>query len=137
MSRNVNLDCACCGRTLQVDRHTEGGTYAVNGSDEASLNITYNYSVYYYEYLDIDGDRGITALYGQAAKHVIERMKRAHAQILADEKVEYAEQKRWGQNGAAWEPDNYWCPTKKNAARALAILIGWAERYPAGVFSGD
>ncbi|MHA2085204.1 MAG: hypothetical protein ACXABD_15720 [Candidatus Thorarchaeota archaeon] len=35
------------GEYLFVDTHAEGGTYVLGGTDEATLNVTYNYSVHY------------------------------------------------------------------------------------------
>ena len=35
------------GRTLEAERHEEGGTYVVGGTTECELNVTYNYSGLY------------------------------------------------------------------------------------------
>lgn len=40
------------GKVCQVERHSEGGTYVMGGTTDAELNITYNYSEPYSEYLD-------------------------------------------------------------------------------------
>lgn len=35
------------GKALEVEPHSEGGTYALGGTEEASLNVTYNYASCY------------------------------------------------------------------------------------------
>ena len=112
MSHWVSLKCQCCGNTMLVDMHSEGGTYAIGGTDEASLNVTYNYSKHIYQYVE----GGLYSLNGKKALDTIEDLKRA---------VE----------GLGTERSNdYWEATPGNAGYALSILLNWAVQYPDAVW---
>lgn len=119
MSFDIYLNDPETGTPIQFDtpREDHGGTYCVGGTTEAWLNITYNYSEFYYEY--IDSEKGIRWLYGKKASDCIERL-------------EYAVQKL-----GTKQYRDYWAPTKGNAGHALSILLKWAKEYPDGIFSGD
>lgn len=56
MSYDITLNDRVTGKTLEVENphFMIGGTYAVGGTNELWLNITYNYSSYYYEATDGD-----------------------------------------------------------------------------------
>ena len=56
MSYSIELCDPVSGDVLQLDTKHEmrGGTYALGGTTEAELNITYNYANYYYECTDGD-----------------------------------------------------------------------------------
>lgn len=53
----------------------EGGTHRMDGNRETSLNITYNYSRFYYEHLD--KNEGIRWLYGKKGSEVSDALFRA------------------------------------------------------------
>ncbi len=94
------------GNSVTVDRHAEGGTYAMEGTTDAELNVTYNYGKHF-NFRSLDGLSGAQA---QAPlKEVIARL-----------------------NGDR-DPD-YWSPTEGNARRACEILLGWAQQHPNAVF---
>jgi len=110
---------------LTVRRHYgEGGTYAFStesqfggreyGSTKAELNVTWNYSKFYYAYLD--KEEGLKWLDGKKAKEVIPRLKEA-VHILGTKRS-----------------FDYWDSTNGNAGFALAILLDWAQQHPNGVF---
>jgi len=95
----------------------EGGTYALGGTTEAHLNITYNYSKFYYEHLD--NEKGIRWLYGKKVKDTMEAL------LLAFKSME-------------GEPDDdYWAPTEGNAKYALMQLILLAAYFLDGEWDGD
>ena len=94
------------GEPLPVDKFTEGGTYALGGSDKADLNVTYNYG----KHFDFEQLNGKT---GKAT------------QKLLDEAVEKL--------GTIRDHD-YWNPTEGNVGRACSILAKWAHQYPKGVW---
>ena len=50
MSYDISLTDPVTGETLQLDapHHMRGGTYAVGGTTEAHLNVTWNYATHYY-----------------------------------------------------------------------------------------
>ena len=56
MSYDIQLKDPVTGKTIEFDKPhmMTGGTYAVGGTREAWLNITYNYAKYYYEATDKD-----------------------------------------------------------------------------------
>jgi len=106
------------GNTYEVEPFSEGGTQKIGGSTETWLNVTYNYSFYYYKY--IDKDMGIRWLYGKKANHCIHRLAYAIEQFPNEPTYQ-----------------DYWAPTVGNAIHALKILIEWCNKFPDGVFSGD
>ena len=115
MSWDIFLNCPHCGRSLPVENHTEGGTYAVGGTDAAILNVTYNYGKHFREGIGYtDGFR--EWLDGKRASEVAEQLTQAVAQL-----------------GTQVE-DDYWQATAGNAGHALSILLGWARKHPDGVF---
>lgn len=94
-----------------------GGTYTVGGTDEAWLNITYNYSRFYYD--TIDKEKGIRWLYGKTGKECLPVLR------VAVEKLGTRKSK------------DYWKATKGNAGAALLGLIAFCEMRPDGIFDGD
>jgi hypothetical protein len=92
---------------VKVPRHSNGGTYAIGGTITAELNITYNYSPHYYEYLN--GDEGLRWLDGKTAQETVDALEGAILDL-----------------GTVQDKD-YWKATKGNAGRALAILLLWAQ----------
>ncbi len=116
MSYDINLSYPESGRA-QVETFAEGGTYVLGGSTDASLNVTYNYGSFYYEYLD--KELGIRWLYGKQAKDTVERLQHA-VEALGTERS-----------------DDYWEKTPGNAGYALSILLSWARLHPDASWSGD
>lgn len=114
MSWDVSLSDAETGACVEVERFEEGGTYVLGGSTYASLNITYNYSAFYYEHLD--QERGLKWLDGKRGAETIERLEYVVAAL-------------------GTTPDrDYWAKTPGNAGRALAMLLSWARQYPDAVW---
>ena len=93
-----------------VEKFTDGGTYAIGGTDEPELNITYNYSPHYFKHLD--SDKGLRALDKQRAGDWTERLQAAVDEL-----------------GTTRHRD-YWEPSEGNAGMALARLLEWAKQYP-------
>ncbi len=115
MSYDINL---CYPDALaQVDNHEDGGTYALGGTTDAWLNVTYNYASFYYEHLD--KELGIRWLYGKKAKDTLDRLQNAVEALGTDR-----------------HPD-YWKSTPGNAGYALAILLSWAHQHPEAEWDGD
>lgn len=122
--------------TLPEPHHMRGGTYALGGSQVASLNVTYNYSAHYYrvfdpaipsqdapEWLRDVGNQplrhGIRTIYGMTGAQSIPVLERAIS-MLGDDVDE-----------------NYWRPTEGNAKRALTQILALARMRPDGVWAGD
>ena len=104
MSYDISLKDQVTGETLQVEHahFMTGGTYAVGGTQEMWLNITYNYGHYYYEategdprfahdepacvhadgsYGPIETEYGIRGIYGKTGAESILMLKDMIARI--------------------------------------------------------
>lgn len=101
------------GETIQLDQSHDlaGGTYAIGGTTEAWLNVTYNYGVHYYRVM---GEKGIRTIYGMTGEQSIPVLESAIAQLGDD------------------ISEDYWEPTEGNAARPVdtckaraAGSVGW------------
>ncbi len=103
----------CLGTVSQFPE----GRYVFTGTREAWLNITYNYSEFYYKTLD--SDKGIRVLYGMTGREAMPILSRAIAEL-----------------GIVRHSD-YWKSTPGNAGAALADLLTLATALPDGVFRGD
>jgi hypothetical protein len=101
---------------LESPHHMRGGTYAVGGTTEASLNVTYNYSKHLYRVM---GEGGIRSIYGKSAVDSIPMLEKAIAQLGDD------------------ISEDYWEPTEGNVKRALLQLYTLAKMRPDGVWNGD
>ncbi|MBA7641795.1 hypothetical protein ES703_49480 [subsurface metagenome] len=101
-------------KSVKVEHFTAGGTYPIGGTDEAELNITYNYSELYYRYLD--KELGLKWLHQREAKYCIEKLKNAVKEL------------------GTKQDEDYWKATNGNAGYALNILLKWARRHPEAKF---
>jgi len=119
MSYDIELLEPETEETIMLDEphYLTGGTYQLGGTREAWLNITYNYSKYYYEH--IDKEKGIRLLYGKTGAESIPILEKAISE-LGDEKS-----------------SDYWEATEGNAKEALRDLLVLAKARPDGVWSGD
>ena len=120
MSYSISLVDPVTKETLELDEphFMRGGTYAVNGTKELWLNITYNYGPIYYR-PDILGKNGIRAIYGLSGADSISILETAAAALNDDV-----------------HPD-YWLATEGNAKRSLLQLLAMAKLRPDGIWSGD
>lgn len=134
MSYDIELQDPVTKQVLQLDipHHMRGGTYAVGGTSEAHLNVTFNYSPHFRRVLggaDVElswfdktfggGQTGIRKLYGMTGAESIPALEAAIAQLGDD------------------VDSDYWKPTEGNAKRTLAQLLALAKMRPDGVWSGD
>ncbi len=126
MSYDIRLVDPVSGETLELDapHHMRGGTYAVGGTTEATLNVTYNYSCHFHRALEFlpvgqEGNHGISKLYGMSGSDSIPVLERAAAALGDD------------------VDENYWKPTEGNAKRALLQLLALAKMRPDGIWQGD
>ena len=118
MSYDISLVDPVTKETLEIENphQIRGGTYAVGGTTEAWLNITWNYAPFYYE---VFGEKGIRTIYGMTGAESIPVIKAAMEKL-----------------GDDVDPD-YWKATPGNAKRALAGLLALAQLRPDGVWTGD
>lgn len=145
MSYDIRLLDPVTKETIQFDHphFMRGGTYAIDGTTEAWLNITYNYSDWYYEpgvFPSFPDDRfyhgrsGIRAIYGMSGAESIPVLKHAISVLEGmDKDLSEWEIKRYKGRGV----DDYWIPTRQNAIRPLYQLMALAEMRPEGIFDGD
>ena len=117
MSYDIYLGDPVTHHKLHVDtkHHIAGGTYALGGTTELSLNVTYNYAPHFRGF----GPKGIRELYGKSGAESIPLIETVIA-ILGDDKS-----------------DDYWQPTEGNAKAALYGLLALARMRPDGVWQGD
>jgi len=99
-----------CYPTMEVEAHSEGGTYVIGGTCAAELNITYNYSSLFAEAWD--GVGLSEALDGRRAGEIIHALEHAVAYLGTE------------------RDEDYWKATKGNAGYALSILLPWARQHP-------
>lgn len=118
MSYDIMLVDPVTEEVLELDNTHQmyGGTYAVGGTKEARINITYNYSKFYYM---IYGDLGIRFLYGMTGLDSIPHLKEGISMLYDD------------------ASDNYWEATEGNAKKPLVQLLTLAKLRPDGVWKGD
>lgn len=118
MSYDINLCDPVTHDVLELDdpHDMRGGTYAMGGTREAHLNVTYNYGSSFRKVLGEDGIRTIYGMTGAESIPVLE----AAASRLADDAT-----------------GNYWDATEGNAKRALLQLVALAKLRPDGIWDGD
>lgn len=118
MSYDISLNEPISGETIKLEtaHFVRGGTYAIGGTQEAWLNITYNYAKHYYR---VFGEKGIRTIYGMTGAESIPIIKAAMAQLGDDVSADY------------------WEDTEGNAKKALAGLLAFAQMRPDGVWDGD
>ena len=135
MSYDIYLADPVTRETLTMDapHQMRGGTYAIGGTDEMWVNITYNYARWYYKDYAF-GENGIRSIYGLSGAESIPVLKKAIADLedsgeeLTDEEVQKCLEQ--GTSG-------YWLPTRENAIRPLYQLLALAQMRPDGVWRGD
>jgi len=109
MSYDVELKDADGNILFMDESFEESGTYAMGGTTECTLNITYNYSEVYGTLVkDLHGQYGIDSL--KSLKEFVDRWP--HAKPY----------------------DDYWAPTPGNAVKAIKRLVSFAEKHPNGVW---
>lgn len=108
MSWWIYLNNPETGATYDVEAHTEGGTYAVNGTPNTEVNVTYNYGCMF----------AFRDLHGKTARETLPVM----AGFL----------EAWG-HLKPYKAD-YWAPTPGNVAQAVRLLRDWAVAFPDGVW---
>jgi hypothetical protein len=102
---------------LEKENHQlTGGMYAIGGTKELWLNVTYNYGSIFYRVM---GENGIRAIYGMSGAESIPVLKEAIAKL-----------------GNDVDPD-YWKATEGNAKRSLYKLLALAQMRPDGIWEGD
>lgn len=123
---------------LEAPHQMRSGTYALGGTREMWLNITYNYSDWYSRggvFPDGgDGRGGIRSIYGLTGIQSIPILKNAIAVLEAmTEDISREDLEDCKMQGVT----GYWLPTRANAIKPLYSLLAFAQARPDGVWDGD
>lgn len=140
MSYDISLNDPVTKETIHFDtpHQMTGGNYCVGGTTEAWLNVTYNYSRWYYKDgvfpIKSEGKDGIRTIYGMSGaesipvlQNAINTLENMTEDLTEEEIQEYAD----GDAGG------YWTPTRENATKPLYQLLAMARMRPDGVWEGD
>lgn len=111
MSYDVDLlDNLSSRKVLKMpEKFEDGGTYAIGGTNDCSLNITFNY-------IEVFGSL-VDDLHLKFAKDTLPALR-----AFCDQ---YKRAEPW---------KDYWAPTPGNARAAIMRLISFAEQHPTGVW---
>lgn len=101
------------GEALEVPHFEEGGTRVLGGSNDAHLNVTYNYSTV----TKLVNFHFCGSLDGKRAAGTVDVLARV---------VDSLGTHRF---------NDYWAPTPGNAGHAASILLEWARLHPDGIWS--
>ena len=120
MSYDITLNDPVTNEPIQIeDAHfMQGGTYQIGGCTELWLNVTWNYSKFYYRE-DVFGEKGIRTIYGMTGLESIPVLEKAINALGNDVN------------------EDYWEPTEGNAKRPLTQLLTMAKMRPDGIWDGD
>lgn len=133
MSWDIELVDPVTRETLELDEphQMQGGTYAIGGTKEAWINVTYNYSRWYQKAF---GEKNIRTIYGMSGAQSIPVLKKAIKALESmSEDISDEERRRCEEQGAT----GYWMPTRQNAIKPLYQLLAFAQMRPDGVWDGD
>lgn len=115
-----------------------GGTFAMGGTKEMWLNVTWNYADWYYRpgvfARTKKASKGIRTIYGMTGAQSIPVLKKAIAKLESmTVDISDKERRECEEQGAT----GYWLPTRENAIRPLYQLLAFAQMWPDGVWEGD
>ena len=130
MSWDVDLCDPVTNEVLELDspHFMRGGTYAVGGTREMSLNITFNYTRFYNDAFK----GGFRALDGVSAVKSIPILKAAIEKIKDPLTPDLNQEER--KHSESQQATGYWMPTKENCLRPLYQLLSLAQMRPDGVW---
>ena len=140
MSYDITLKDPVTHEVIEFDEphQMKGGMYAIGGTKEAWLNITYNYANYYYDaaegddrffgklWYDEPKNLGIRGIYGKTGAESIPMLQEMVERI-----------KHMPDEECPADCKGYWKPTAENAVRPLHYLIAMAKMRPDGIWDGD
>ena len=120
MSYDISLNDPVTGDVIELDtpHFMQGGTYAIDGTTELWLNITFNYGKFYRQD-SVFGKNGIRTIYGMSGAESIPVLEKAIS-VLGDD-----------------TDSDYWTATEGNAKKPLFQLLSMAKMRPYGIWSGD
>lgn len=115
-----------------------GGTFALDGTAEMWLDVTWNYADWYYRPSVFartkKSSKGIRTIYGMTGAQSIPVLKKAIKKLESmTEDISDEERRECEEQGVT----GYWLPTRENAIRPLYQLLAFAQMRPDGVWEGD
>jgi hypothetical protein len=118
MSYDIRLVEPNTGETIHIDspHYIRGGNYAIGGTTELWMNVTYNYAPIFKRVL---GEEGVRSIYGTTGEESVPILKAAIMQLKDDASADY------------------WEATDGNAKKALSGLLSFARMRPDGIWEGD
>lgn len=140
MSYDISLLDPIAKEVIMFDHphQMSGGSFCAGGTREAWLNITWNYSRWYYKdgVFPNNGEEkeGIRSIYGMSGTESIPILENA-IKILESMEEDLTEEeiKKFKDSGAG----GYWTPTRANAIKPLYQLLAMARMRPDGIWYGD
>lgn len=130
MSYDIRLCESVTKETILLDNPHDmrGGTYAIGGTREAWINVTYNYAGWYYRdgVFGSTGDenKGIRTIYGMIGAESIPILRNAIKVLESiDEDISDNKREKYEKQGAS----GYWMPTRVNAIKPLYQLMALAQ----------
>ena len=140
MSYDIYLRDPVSGETLRTDQphQIRGGMYAMGGTREMWLSVTYNYAYWYYKpgafAATEQESKGIRTIYGMSGAQSIPVLKKAIKALESmSEDIGNEERRGCEEQGAT----GYWMPTRQNAIKPLYQLLAFAQMRPDGIWEGD
>ena len=135
MSYDISLWDPVTHEPLETDtpHMMQGGTYAIGGTTEMWLNITYNYARWYIKDYAF-GEGGIRSIYGLTGAESIPVLKKVISGLQSSDEDLSDEEIR---DLVEHEVTGYWLPTRENAIKPLYQLLAMAQMRPDGVWEGD
>ena len=120
MSYDIHLNDPVTKQIIELEKphFMCGGTYAIDGTKELSLNITYNYASVFCR-PEVLGKKGIRGIYGKTGAESIPVLQKA-IDALTDE-----------------VDSDYWKATEGTVKKSLCQLLSMAHMRPDGVWDGD
>jgi hypothetical protein len=118
MGYDISLVNPATSDVIELDQplQLQGGTMSLEGSREASLNVTYNYSSIFGKVM---GEGGIRTIYGMKALDSVVLLESAMSQLNNNLDADY------------------WKATEGNVRAALASLVKLAKALPDAQWAGD
>lgn len=115
MSYDLRLKDPQTGDTIHLSRPhgIAGGTYALGGTTEAWINITYNYGAFFRQ---VFGENGISVLHGLTGADSLPVLEKAIGQLHGGRDLDY------------------WKATEGNAKSALLNMALLAGLAPHGIW---
>ena len=140
MSYDIFLCDSVTHKVLETEEPhlIRGSTYAIGGTTEMWLAVTYNYADWYYRHgvfaRTKKASKGIRTIYGLTGAESIPVLKKA-VKKLESMTVDISDEERreCEEQGAT----GYWMPSRENAIRPLYQLPAFAQMRPDGVWEGD